>query len=77
MCKYITHLRVCYVCAHEDTVLISERSCILAKRTGAFGSCGGGAANERSRTAYQCWQCKENVQRISRARTALRGVVLH
>ena len=65
MCKYITHLRVCYVCAYQDVVLISERPCRPAKKNGAFGSCDAGMSNERSCTQYQCWKCKENVHRIS------------
>jgi hypothetical protein len=67
MCKYITHLRICYICLHEDTVLISERLCRYAKRSHAFGSCNSGISSDCNRTQYQCWQCKENVHKISRA----------
>jgi hypothetical protein len=76
MCKYITHLRVCYVCDYEDTVLISERSCRPAKRTGAFGSCDGGIAYETRETQHQCWHCKENVYRISQEQS-LQQIKLH
>ncbi|KAK1720436.1 uncharacterized protein BDZ83DRAFT_630731 [Colletotrichum acutatum] len=61
MCKYITHLRVCNVCSHQDTVLISERPCFLAKKNGVFGSCDAGIGSDRSCTRYHCWKCKEKV----------------
>ncbi|KAI0165186.1 hypothetical protein GGR52DRAFT_557854 [Hypoxylon sp. FL1284] len=59
MCQYVTHLRACYVCSHEETVLISEQSCKVARRSGVFGSCGSGVDNIASRTQHQCWKCKE------------------
>lgn len=65
MCKYVKHLRICYICQHESTVLISERPCPPAKRAGVFGSCDDGIASGRNRTQYQCWGCKDNMVRIS------------
>ena len=76
MCKYITHLRVCYICQAEDTVLISEQPCAGAKLFGAFGRCSDGIASEASSNQHQCWQCKERVRRISRDRP-LRPIRLH
>ena len=68
MCNYITHVRACYMCAYEETVLISEKRCSTAKRSGVFGSCGRGAGNKPIKTPYQCWRCKEEIERISLAR---------
>ena len=65
MCQYITHVRICFVCKHEDTVLISEQSCETAQKSGVFGSCGGGIANNQNGTPYQCWKCKEILDRAS------------
>ncbi|KAI0895248.1 hypothetical protein F4806DRAFT_93918 [Annulohypoxylon nitens] len=59
MCQYVTHLRACYVCGHEETVLISEQCCQSASKRGAFGSCGSGVDSLAHRTKYQCWRCKE------------------
>ncbi|KAI0122721.1 hypothetical protein F4814DRAFT_409717 [Daldinia grandis] len=69
MCQYITHLRACYICGHEDIVLISEKSCTMAASRGVFGSCGRDVDNKSSRTRYQCWQCKEECNLVSRAQT--------
>ncbi|KAI2467369.1 hypothetical protein F4781DRAFT_402605 [Annulohypoxylon bovei var. microspora] len=66
MCRYVTHLRACYVCGHEETVLISEQSCKTASMSGVFGSCGSGVDSLANRTQYQCWQCKEGTQLSSR-----------
>ena len=68
MCKYVTHLRTCYMCAFEETVLISEKPCSTAKKTGVFGTCGRGINNKPSKTPYQCWRCKEEIERISVSR---------
>ncbi|OTA55158.1 hypothetical protein K449DRAFT_438988 [Hypoxylon sp. EC38] len=59
MCQYVTHLRACYACGHEETVLISEQSCKTANKSGAFGSCGTGVGSIASKTQYHCWKCKE------------------
>ncbi|KAI4862323.1 hypothetical protein F4820DRAFT_25730 [Hypoxylon rubiginosum] len=64
MCQYVTHLRACYVCSHEETVLISEQSCKVARMSGVFGSCGSGVDNIASRTQHQCWKCKEGSKLI-------------
>ncbi|KAK4231977.1 hypothetical protein QBC38DRAFT_465049 [Podospora fimiseda] len=60
MCTYTTHLHIC-TCGREDTVLISEKLCTVAKSsgTGIFGSCLDGVLSERDATRYQCWQCKD------------------
>ncbi|KAK4242868.1 hypothetical protein C8A03DRAFT_10948 [Achaetomium macrosporum] len=62
MCTYTIHIRICSRCASEDTVLISEQLCIVAKASGIFGSCLEGVLCERDATRYQCWQCKESVR---------------
>ncbi|KAK8020014.1 hypothetical protein PG990_005152 [Apiospora arundinis] len=59
MCQYITHSRVCFVCKHEDTVLISEKHCSHARRSGVFGSCGRGIGTAIKSTPQHCWGCKE------------------
>lgn len=69
MCKYITHLRVCYVCHHEETVLITESPCPPLRGRGAFGSCQTGTGNKTTCTPFQCWKCKERVHRISQVRS--------
>ncbi|AEO68071.1 uncharacterized protein THITE_2117411 [Thermothielavioides terrestris NRRL 8126] len=56
MCTYTTHIRVCGRCAGEDTVLISEQLCAVAKASGIFGSCLEGIYSQRDATGYQC--CK-------------------
>ncbi|KAK3985607.1 hypothetical protein QBC44DRAFT_312072 [Cladorrhinum sp. PSN332] len=55
MCTYTTHLHICN-CGREDTVLISEKLCSVAKSsgTGIFGSCLDGVLSERDATRYQC-----------------------
>ncbi|KAK4463339.1 hypothetical protein QBC42DRAFT_173905 [Cladorrhinum samala] len=60
MCSYTSHIHVC-ACGREDTVLISEKLCSVAKSsgTGIFGSCLDGVLSERDATRYQCWQCKD------------------
>lgn len=65
MCSYITHLRTCFVCSHEETILISEKPCSAVKR-GVFGSCGKGikCSNKSNRAPYQCWRCKEETDRM-------------
>lgn len=68
MCKYVTHLRACYLCEQEETVLISEESCSKAKKSGVFGSCGKGVGSKPSMTSYQCWKCRENPDPISHPR---------
>ncbi|KAK4157690.1 hypothetical protein C8A00DRAFT_11456 [Chaetomidium leptoderma] len=60
MCTYTTHIRVCARCTGEDTVLISEQLCLVAKASGVFGSCLEGVLGQRDATGYQCWQCKES-----------------
>ncbi|KAH7029061.1 uncharacterized protein B0I36DRAFT_324974 [Microdochium trichocladiopsis] len=57
MCNYVNHVRSCYLCASEETVLISEKSCSEARKTGRFGSCGKGVGNKPYRTQYRCWKC--------------------
>ncbi|KAI1769861.1 hypothetical protein F4818DRAFT_434975 [Hypoxylon cercidicola] len=74
MCRYVTHLRACYVCSREETVLISEQSCQAARTSGVFGSCGSGVDNTASRTQYRCWKCKEGSKLIPPPR-ALRAVI--
>ncbi|KAK4192259.1 hypothetical protein QBC35DRAFT_244791 [Podospora australis] len=60
MCTYTTHVRICLLCRCEDTVLISEKLCPVAKAaTGIFGSCLEGVLSERDTSKQQCWQCKE------------------
>ncbi|KAK4160106.1 hypothetical protein QBC43DRAFT_360637 [Cladorrhinum sp. PSN259] len=61
MCTYISHIHICSSCRREDTVLISEKLCPVAKSsgTGIFGSCLDGVMSERDATRYQCWQCKD------------------
>ncbi len=73
MCKYVTHLRACYVCAEEETVLISEESCSKAKKSGVFGSCGKGVGSKPSMTSYQCWKCKENSDSAANSRSNRMG----
>ncbi|SPQ24683.1 10f7d617-68fd-451b-8c19-636839144dfb [Thermothielavioides terrestris] len=65
MCTYTTHIRVCGRCAGEDTVLISEQLCAVAKASGIFGSCLEGIYSQRDATGYQCWQCKESSVRVA------------
>ena len=68
MCLYVSHIRICCHCSHEDTVLISESLCTMARQSGVFGSCGSGPATQRSPTRSQCWGCKEAYDvRIGRA----------
>ncbi|KAL2144708.1 hypothetical protein VTI28DRAFT_8646 [Corynascus sepedonium] len=62
MCTYTTHIRVCARCAREDTVLISEQLCQVAKASGVFGSCLEGVLYQRDATGHRCWQCKESVR---------------
>jgi hypothetical protein len=62
MCKFVTHLRVCFVCASEDTVLISEEPCPHVRRAGAFGSCGCVEDSGAHRTKHCCWGCKERLR---------------
>lgn len=62
MCTYTTHVRVCARCTREETVLISEQLCLVAKTSGIFGSCVDGIFCQRDATGYQCWQCKESVR---------------
>ena len=54
MCSYTSHIHVC-ACGREDTVLISEKLCSVAKSsgTGIFGSCLDGVLSERDATRYQ------------------------
>jgi hypothetical protein len=59
MCTYTTHIRICARCAHEDTVLISEQLCLVAKASGIFGSCLEGILCQRDVTGCLCWQCKD------------------
>ncbi|KAL2015810.1 hypothetical protein VTK56DRAFT_4726 [Thermocarpiscus australiensis] len=59
MCTYTTHVRACCTCGCEETVLISEQLCPVARASGIFGSCLEGIRSERDATVYQCWQCKE------------------
>ncbi|KAI0123730.1 hypothetical protein BJ170DRAFT_93100 [Xylariales sp. AK1849] len=68
MCKYVTHTRACFICGHEDTVLISEEECSRAMRSGVFGSCGRGIGTMTKRTPRQCWKCKDHVEGASRTR---------
>ncbi|WQF78516.1 hypothetical protein CDEST_03530 [Colletotrichum destructivum] len=77
MCKYVTHLRVCNVCSHRDTVLIAERACLPAKKNGAFGSCDAGISSDSNNTRNYCWKCKETIGRVPRPSPALRHVNLH
>ncbi|KAK4111624.1 hypothetical protein N656DRAFT_780347 [Canariomyces notabilis] len=62
MCSYTTHVHVCTNCDGEDTVLISEQLCPVAKASGIFGSCFQGVLSQRDATAYRCWQCREMAQ---------------
>ncbi|KHE84639.1 hypothetical protein GE21DRAFT_10133 [Neurospora crassa] len=61
MCTYKTHIRVCRRCSSEDTVLISEQLCSVAKNSGSgiFGSCLSGVSGQRDQTGYKCWQCQD------------------
>ncbi|KAK0713012.1 hypothetical protein B0T26DRAFT_622787, partial [Lasiosphaeria miniovina] len=59
MCIYVTHVRLCSICSGEDTVLISEQLCPLARASGIFGSCLDGVLSQRDLTIYQCWKCKD------------------
>ncbi|KAL0939575.1 uncharacterized protein CTRU02_206185 [Colletotrichum truncatum] len=76
MCKYVTHLRICNICSCEDTILISERQCMLAKKNGMFGSCDLGISSDSNSTIYHCWKCKERTRRIRRAPSMLQRVSL-
>ncbi|KAH6653207.1 hypothetical protein BKA67DRAFT_311521 [Truncatella angustata] len=67
MCKYISHTRACFICGHEHTVLISEKQCSTARRSGIFGSCGRGISSYTKSTPQSCWECKENSAVVSRA----------
>ncbi|KAK2021154.1 hypothetical protein LX32DRAFT_605285 [Colletotrichum zoysiae] len=76
MCKYVSHVRVCNLCNHHDTVLISERLCVLAKQSGGFGSCDTGISSDSNSTSNRCWKCKERTRRIPYASPVLRHVSL-
>lgn len=62
MCTYKTHIRICRRCSSEDTVLISEQLCSVAKDSGSgiFGSCLSGVSSQRDQTGYKCWQCQDD-----------------
>jgi hypothetical protein len=53
MCTYTTHIRICARCAREETVLISEQLCLVAKASGIFGSCLDGVFCQRDATGYR------------------------
>ncbi|KAK3942053.1 hypothetical protein QBC46DRAFT_381064 [Diplogelasinospora grovesii] len=81
MCTYTTHVRVCYICRGEDTVLISEKLCPQAEASGVFGGCLQGPAYQRDQSHHQCWKCMESVGRMciagstgSRPRTRTRRI---
>ena len=63
MCTYKTHIRVCRRCSCEDTVLISEQLCSVAKDSGSgiFGSCLSGVSSQRDQTGYRCWECQDEL----------------
>ncbi|KAK1781516.1 hypothetical protein QBC45DRAFT_321353 [Copromyces sp. CBS 386.78] len=77
MCTYKTHIRVCRRCSSEDTVLISEQLCSMAKNSGSgiFGSCLSGVSSQRDQTGYKCWQCQEETTTppASRSRSGSSG----
>ncbi|KAH6615697.1 hypothetical protein B0J18DRAFT_413053 [Chaetomium sp. MPI-SDFR-AT-0129] len=39
MCTYTTHIHTCARCARQETVLISEQICPVARPSGIFGTC--------------------------------------
>lgn len=68
MCNYINHVRSCYLCANEETVLISEKSCSQAKKHSGFGSCGRGVSSKSTRSQHRCWKCSSRMEKESYAR---------
>ena len=62
MCTYTSHIRICARCRSEDTVLISEQLCPVARASaGIFGSCLRGVLCVSDATGYVCWACREDV----------------